>query len=172
MINTRIALTNLGKYNEGELIYTWLDLPATDEKIGQAFKDIGVANNTAYEEYFISDYETDISGLKIGKYDNILELNEKIEEVSYLQNYELEELEAIMEATGYDIEEAMDIHSKCCFVYYSGINSFEELAEMFAYEGCFGNIPENLENYIDYEAMGRDLQYDYTITNNGVIRIA
>lgn len=171
MINTKIALTNLGKYNEGKLIYTWLDLPATDEEIDQAFKDIGVADNTAFEEYFISDYETNIIGLKIGEYDNILELNEKIEQVSYLQDYELEEVEAIIEATGYDIEESMDIHGKGNFIYYSGVKSFEELAEMFASEGYFGNIPENLENYIDYEAMGRDLQYDYTLTNNGIIRI-
>lgn len=26
----KIALTNLGKYNEGCLVYKWLDLPATE----------------------------------------------------------------------------------------------------------------------------------------------
>lgn len=53
----RVALTNLGKYNEGELVFKWLDLPATDEEIEQAFKSIGVAEGTEYEEYFITDYE-------------------------------------------------------------------------------------------------------------------
>ena len=33
MAYLRVALTNLGKYNEGELIFKWLDLPATEEEI-------------------------------------------------------------------------------------------------------------------------------------------
>ena len=32
----RIYLTNLGKYNEGELIGEWLDLPCTDEELEEA----------------------------------------------------------------------------------------------------------------------------------------
>ena len=32
MTETKIALTNLGKYNEGELIFTWVELPATQDK--------------------------------------------------------------------------------------------------------------------------------------------
>lgn len=27
----KIALTNLGKYNEGQLVYKWLELPATED---------------------------------------------------------------------------------------------------------------------------------------------
>lgn len=53
----RVALTNLGKYNEGELIFEWLELPTTEEEVEAAFKYIGVAEGTEYEEYFITDYE-------------------------------------------------------------------------------------------------------------------
>jgi hypothetical protein len=76
MTNIRIALTNLGKYNEGELLYTWLDLPATDEEISEAFEEIQVAPNTRYEEHFISDYE---APFEIGEYANIERLNEVAE---------------------------------------------------------------------------------------------
>ena len=40
----------------------------------------------------------------------------------------------------------------------------EELAEQFIDEGLFGEIPERLQWYIDYEAIARDLSVDYTQT--------
>ena len=42
------------------------------------------------------------------------------------------------------------------------VSSYKELAEQFCDEGVFGDIPKHLINYIDYEAMGRDLKYDYS----------
>ena len=75
----RIALTNLGKYNEGELVYKWLPLPATDEEISEAFKEISVAPNTEYEEHFISDYE---APFRIGEYESITKLNEIAERMA------------------------------------------------------------------------------------------
>ncbi|ESQ76546.1 antirestriction protein ArdA [Asticcacaulis sp. YBE204] len=36
-----------------------------------------------------------------------------------------------------------------------------DLAEQFVAEGLYGVIPETLRNYIDYEAIGRDLSMDY-----------
>ena len=46
-----VCIQNLGKYNEGELVFKWLDLPATHEEIEQAMTDIGI--NEEYEEYMI-----------------------------------------------------------------------------------------------------------------------
>ena len=76
-----LCLTNLGKYNEGELVYTRLVLPASAEEIETAFDKIGVAENTMYEESFISDYETDINGLSISEYASLDDLNELAEEL-------------------------------------------------------------------------------------------
>ena len=42
--------------------------------------------------------------------------------------------------------------------------TMKELAEQFVDEGLFGEIPKALEFYIDYEAIARDLAYDYTET--------
>jgi len=44
------------------------------------------------------------------------------------------------------------------------IDSMKELAEQFVDDGIFGNIPEHLENYIDYDAIARDLNFDYVET--------
>lgn len=71
-MSIRIALTNLGKYNEGELVYTWLDLPATEDEINEALEAIGI-DGVEYEEYFITDYEAPFS---IYEYSSLGRLNE------------------------------------------------------------------------------------------------
>ena len=44
------------------------------------------------------------------------------------------------------------------------MNSLRELAEHFVEEGLFGEIPERLQYYLDYEAIARDLGMDYSET--------
>jgi hypothetical protein len=44
------------------------------------------------------------------------------------------------------------------------LDSLRELAEQFVEEGLFGEIPKHLENYLDYDAMARDLGMDYSET--------
>lgn len=51
-----------------------------------------------------------------------------------------------------------------------------DLAYQFVDEGLFGEIPDNLTYYIDYDAIARDLSYDYSEINicgeNYVYRLA
>lgn len=82
----RIYLTNLGKYNEGMLIGEWVDLPVSEEELEKVFKRIGI--NDEYEEYFITDYESDIDGLKVGEYENVDDLNELAEALEDLDSEE------------------------------------------------------------------------------------
>ncbi|NHK29681.1 antirestriction protein ArdA [Parvularcula flava] len=48
-------------------------------------------------------------------------------------------------------------------IYHLG--SLKELAEEFIAEGLFGEIPDHLTNYIDIDAITRDLSFDYTETD-------
>lgn len=41
------------------------------------------------------------------------------------------------------------------------VATMRELAEQFVEEGLFGDIPERLQFYIDYDAIARDLSVDY-----------
>lgn len=43
-------------------------------------------------------------------------------------------------------------------------SNMKELAERFVDEGFFGDIPSHLVNYIDYDAIARDLEIDYSET--------
>ena len=44
------------------------------------------------------------------------------------------------------------------------LDSMKELAEQFVDEGLYGDIPESLQYYIDFDAIGRDLSVEYSET--------
>ena len=44
-------------------------------------------------------------------------------------------------------------------------DTMRDLAEQFVEEGLFGDIPERLQFYIDYDAIARDLAVEYVATN-------
>lgn len=182
-----IALTNLGKYNEGVLDYTWLTLPATEEEIAKAFDKIQVSHDgihyysngegqTAsndyygeYEEFFITDYECDY--MQIGEYDSIERLNEIAEAVEDLEESQQEILKALLN-DGYDLEEALEKIDDC--IYYDDCNSMADVAERYADEtGLLDSIPENLRFYFDFEAFGRDMSFEghWISTDTGYINV-
>lgn len=168
-----ICLTNLGKYNEGELVHTRLVLPATAEEIETAFDKIGVAENTMYEETFISDYETDINGLSISEYASLDDLNELAEELSNLDEYELEAFGAMLDA-GLDTDEALQKVQDNEYRIYDGCFSMAEVAEMYADEtGLLESVPDDLRMYFDFEAYGRDMEINgmFIETDSGYIEI-
>lgn len=45
------------------------------------------------------------------------------------------------------------------------VGSLKELAEQFVDEGLFGEVPKAFENYIDFDAIARDLSVDYATTD-------
>ena len=62
----KVFVTNLGKYNEGELIGEWVSLPIDESELEEVLERIGI--NEQYEEYFITDFETEFDGLDIDEY--------------------------------------------------------------------------------------------------------
>lgn len=168
-----ICLTNLGKYNEGELIYSRLVLPATTEEIYVAYDEIGVADGTMYEEAFISDYETDINGLSISEYASIDDLNELAEELENLSESELEVFGACLDY-GYATDEALKVVQDGDYMIYDGCYSMADVAERYADEtGLLNSIPDDLRYYFDFEAYGRDMDCSgqFIETDSGYIEI-
>ena len=168
----KIYVTNLGKYNEGFLIGKWLELPATEEEIEKTLEAIGISdepdeNGIYYEEYFITDYETDMDGLKVSEYSNIDDLNELAETIDDLDEDEKEIVNAIM-GEGYSLEDAID--KKDDVMIYSNCSNMTEVAEEYAEQvGLLESIPENLRYYFDFEAYGRDMSFEghFVFTDNG-----
>lgn len=168
-----ICLTNLAKYNEGELIYSRLVLPATTEEIQAAYDEIGVADGTMYEGSFISDYETDVNGLSISEYASLDDLNELAEELENFDEYELEAFGAMLDV-GLATDEALQKVQDNEYRLYDGCYSMAEVAEMYADETrLLSSIPDDLRMYFDFEAYGRDMEINghFVETDSGYIEI-
>ena len=164
----RVFLTNLGKYNDGELVGEWLELPATEEDLQAAFRRIGI-DGVEYEEYFFSDWETDIEGLRPKEYMNLEKLNEWAAKYEDLQDWEKETVQAIMELEGYDLEEAIEARDQ--YLLYPDIHTNEDLGYYWLFESGVHDIPDNLALYIDCERFGRDvaLEADGGFTSKGLL---
>ncbi|QIK41054.1 antirestriction protein ArdA [Pontivivens nitratireducens] len=62
---------------------------------------------------------------------------------------------------GYSHDQVADDPSSVDMTLYE-LSSMLDLAEQFVEDGLYGEIPENLRFYIDYEAIARDLSMDYS----------
>lgn len=162
----RIFLTNLGKYNEGELVGKWVDLPCSD--IETELKAIGVSdepdeNGAYYEEFFITDYENDYN-VSVDEYENLDELNDIAERLEGLDEYDQMKLEAYCEAVSNDVLYALDNIDD--YIFYANMTLEDVATELF--DECYvHDIPDC---YIDYSAFARDLRFDgYTETEHGVV---
>lgn len=166
-INTtlKVFLTNLGKYNEGELVGEWLELPATDEEIEEVKERIGI--NDYYEEWFITDYESEIPGLNVREYDDLDDLNDIAQNLADLDRYDLEIVAAYLEE-GYDLEDAID--RKDAAIVWSNCNDMTDVAYAYIEEtGMLDSVPDNIARYFDYEAFGRDMSFEgqFVFTDSG-----
>lgn len=159
------ALTNLGKYNEGELVYKWIHLPISDKELSQVLKEIGI-DGVRYEEYFITDYNCDIDGVydKLGEYTSIRDLNALAERFDCMSSHEIQHFEAIMEAYGAsDVAEMINItHNLDCWNFLPDVDNYYDLGWYWIEEsGCYDTKAfGNLSNYFDYESFGRDIALD------------
>jgi hypothetical protein len=161
----RIYLTNLGKYNEGQLIGEWVELPCTDEELEAVKERIGISdepdeNGNYYEEWFITDYESDIQGVEVNEYDDLDELNEFAEELDNLDIDQQQAIKAFLE-DGSTFDEALDGVQDGNYIIYSNCDDMEDVAMEYAEEtGLLESIPENLRCYFDYKAFGRDMNLE------------
>lgn len=157
--NVKVALTNLGKYTEGELSFVWLDLPATDEEIAKAYDIIGI-DGVEYEETFITDYEAPFT---INEYDSLTELNEMAEAMGDLYEYEVMAFVAYIDEMSDDVGEALELAQSSEYTVWDECYDMEDVAMAMIDAGYF-EIDENnpLHRYIDYTALARDLEIEGT----------
>jgi len=145
----RIYVADLAAYNNGKLHGVWID--ATDELDDiwdQINKMLENSPEGFAEEYAIHDYEG-FGSYGLGEYECI----ESVHEIAcFIEEYP-ELAGELLNQFGGDLEDAR----KAIEESYSGCHS--SLAD-YAQELTEGTseIPSHLENYIDYERMGRDME--------------
>ena len=165
---SRIYLTDLQAYNEGFLIGKWIDLPC--ENIHDELKEIlkegeNTCKSPNHEEYFISDFE---APFEIHEYSSLDKINKLAEQFEDLDETELKKFK-FLEWQGETINQALE-HVEDVELYEN--MNMAEVAAHFIDEGMFGDIPDNLTNYIDYDSIARDLSCDgYNEIDGDVFRM-
>lgn len=167
-------VTNLGKYNEGELIGKWLSFPTTQKEIDKVLQEIGI-DGVLYEEIFITDYESNISGLTecLGEYESLYALNFLAQKIQDM-DLSMEELGALLDFGAYtgNVSEIVSlIDNADCFLIYAEVENDYDLGSYYIHElGMIQEIKNSvLSNYIDYESYGRDVRLEEggVYTKNG-----
>lgn len=159
-------ITNLGKYNEGELVGEWVKFPTTSEELQKVFERIGIGSKddfgNPYEEWFISDYDCYVDGLyeKLGEYENLDELNYLASTLDELDDHDYNHFQAAMQISDYtgsikDVINLIDNLDK--YEIYPGVESNADLGHYYIEELGMMEVPDYLADYIDYEAYGRDV---------------
>ena len=174
-------ITNLGKYNEGELVGEWVKFPTTAEEMKEVFKRIGIGQRDdfgqPYEEWFITDYDCYVDGLydKLGEYESLDELNYLASKLDGMSNSEYAQFQAGMEMGDHcgSLQEIINLTENLdCYEIYPNIEDYDDLGRYYIEELEVMQVPEHLQNYIDYEAYGRDVAMDEngSFTDQGYVR--
>ena len=174
-------ITNLGKYNEGELVGEWVKFPTTAEEMKKVFDRIGIGQKDdfgqPYEEWFITDYDCYVDGLydKLGEYESLDELNYLASKLDEMSQSEYEQFQAAMEIGDHSgsVQEIINLTENLdCYDVYTDIHDYDDLGRHYIDELDAMQVPEYLRNYIDYEAYGRDvaLEEGGDFTDLGYVR--
>ena len=150
----RAFITNLSKYNDGELVGQWVDFPCDEDEFNEVLEEIGI--DEYHEEWFVTDYECDLSEVaqELGEYTSFDELNRVAET---LEEWDEGLGEAVINIWGFDTL----LNSTPDDYLYFEANDDEDIGYYYAEEfGILDEVPANLRNYFDYEAYGRDIRID------------
>lgn len=168
-----IFVNTWGNYNEnGADGGEWITLPMKQEELDAKLEAIAQAMGDHDPEFCIHDYEYtgEIELEEISEYTSIHEINNLCNEAAALEEYELEEIAAAIDAWGYSFKEAMEMQQAGSFSFYPG-RDLDDLAYEIAEECYFTKeTPNFFKTYFDYKAFARDLGFDgYVETKYGVI---
>jgi hypothetical protein len=157
-----IYLNTWGNYNEnGADLGEWVSLPMDETELEEKMEEIAERMHDDDPEWFINDYEwtTSHSIREVSEMENITELNEWLQELDDLDEWEQKVYIAACEHWGAEYVDVSDIDTYCL---YEDIEDEYDLGYYWVVEsGCYDTKNMgNLANYIDYKAFGRDINYE------------
>jgi antirestriction protein len=161
-IPIKAFITNIGKYNEGELEGAWHKFPTTPEALAQTFENIGVDFNR-YEEWFITSYETSVKGLSINEFESLDELNYLANKIDNLEEWDVEHLQAALRYDlGFNVTDTINLleenNLECYNVLYDVESEYDLGYYIIEESGKFNtDNMGKLAGYLDYESYGRDV---------------
>ena len=179
VLNIKVVIGSRKAYNECNeraLGSEWINLDDVEDldDLIAILKSQGFTDEEL-EETFIQDYEAEIELFQNCDYISKEKLIETCESLEDLEEYDIPKIKALIEYLG--IEETLKIirdNELDNYSFYEGLNRQEYAEQLF--EDCYGFDFEKspfswIRNYIDFESMGRDMDYNGEIveTSEGVL---
>lgn len=161
-----IYLTNLHKYNEGELVGKWVELPISEDDIQEELDEV-LGDD---EEYFITDWEAP-KGFDIGEYSNIYILNKEAEEYDYILEKKFFGNEDALELALSEYDNNISRYESADVYIFNG--DMSDVAEEYISTYPTQDIPDIFFDYFDYEAYGKYLEEsgNFVIGDDFVVEI-
>lgn len=157
-------ITNLGKYNEGQLVGKWIEFPITEEELEEVFNEIGI--DDFYEEYFFTDWETDWDipvYEEFGGSPDLDEVNDITNEMYDIEHYDnLDWLYAYIECTGANLYDAVMKYQDNSIFYG---NDTYEIIENFLCD-CYGIDGRLLSSILNHMNCDDFVSYELNIYNS------
>lgn len=165
----KIYVACLASYNNGWLHGRWIDatqgVDHINEQVEEMLKESPVTKEYGEiaEEWAIHDYE--LGGIRISEsedFDRVAEIGDLLQNAEFPQAVIAY---VIGENEGVEMHRIMDIIEER---YVGEYDNVEDYARQFC-EEVGDSVPDWLENYVDYAAMGRDWEYsgDIDTIDNG-----
>ena len=149
-LEPKIYFACLASYNTGILHGEWIDATLETDEIQEEIQRVLKSSPIEdAEEHAIHDYE-DFYGAESGEYPDL-------EEVSNVAKFLVEHGELGAEILSHfccDLEEARKAIEE---QYLGEYESLEDYAEEYV-EQLGLDIPESIQNYVDYKSLGRDME--------------
>lgn len=185
----KVWIGNLGKYNEGELVGDWLELPVHKDELDKFLREVVglqltnkevdealARDGVCYEEYMINDWECELDCVEYHEYANLEELN-KLAAFIEMSN-DIDKVNAYCQYQNIsDINEVCNVIAQEDEIHistpdYNTNLSDEELVGWWYIDEVYGGIENyigssafdrgSIEDYFDVESFGRDLRLNYS----------
>lgn len=171
----RLYLKNLKKHKEGYSIGRWIELPATNEEIVAALKEIGI--NDGDEECFISDFECDVPGIHINEDSSIDQLNDMAARLFYMNDEEVKICSTIMKNEKCTLDKAVKEKNERMVITLDRNESNIERNLAYSYiKKVYGDVinmdKDTLGRYFDFERFGEDLKMNFNIDDDETIAVS
>lgn len=151
-----ILITN--KMAEGTVTSTWVTLPCTEDEFDEAIR----AYDGNWVVSGIEDTDLECTGI-LNSRPALADLNEW----TYCEDNYHDIACAISEADGIH---NVDKHECCNRTLFRNVENSKELGECIVDQGYFPyEIPNGLENYLDYESIGLDWESEGSYTTYGFL---
>ncbi|EOH72087.1 antirestriction protein ArdA [Enterococcus malodoratus] len=148
-MEAQIYIANLSKYVSGTIQGGWFDLPVDYSDIATK---LGL--NESEEETIILDSDAPFTVTQYDSLDRLNELYELYSELpSEVRDHAKELIGDLFSSEEDLLENAEDV------MFFADVDTDEKLGSYWVDQGLI-TVPKELENYIDEEALGRDIRLD------------